>query len=123
MRKLVLPLFAAATLTVAGAVGADMTTTTKTTTTYSGTLSELSPSTSTVTVRSSDADSKVYHFTERTSWVDESGATITMEQAKNHPVVVQYEPEGDQMRVTKVIVKKSSSPKVIEEKTTKTITE
>jgi hypothetical protein len=94
---------------------------TTTTTTYSGTVSEISPSTSTIVVKSESSPAPVtYKFTKTTTWVDASGNVITSEQVRNSPVTVHYAKEGDSMVVTKVVASKPSTTK---ETTTTTTTE
>lgn len=93
---------------------------TTTTTTYSGTVSDLSPSTSTIVVKSESSSAPVtYKFSETTTWVDASGNVITSEQVRNSPVTVYYVKDGDSMIVTKVVASKPSSTK---ETTTTTTT-
>jgi hypothetical protein len=93
---------------------------TTTTTTYSGTVSEISPSTSTIVVKSESSPAPVtYNYTKTTTWVDASGNVITSEQVRDSPVTVHYSNEGDSMVVTKVVASKPS----VKETTTTTTTE
>ena len=93
---------------------------TTTTTTYSGTVSEISPSSSTIVVKSETAPEPVtYKFNETTTWVDAAGNVITSEQARNSPVTVYYAKEGDSTIVTKVV---ASQPSVTKQTTTTTET-
>ena len=123
MKKLLAPI-AISTLVFAAVATADMTrteTSSSSSTTYSGTISDLSPSSSSITIRSQGAaEPKVYSFTDKTTWVDQSGHVVTMEQARNQPVTVYYNQDGDRMLISKVIVQKAPSARVTEEKTTTT---
>jgi hypothetical protein len=106
------------------ALAADVTEeqTTTTTTTYSGTVSDISPSSKTIVVTSESSPTPVtYKFNETTTWVDASGNVITSEQVRNSPVTVYYVKDGDSMIVTKVVASKPSTTK--ETTTTTTTTE
>lgn len=82
---------------------------TTTTTTYDGTVSELSPTSSTMVIKSESAPAPVtYKYNKTTTWVDSSGSVITAEQARNSPVTVHYVKDGDSMVVTKVVASKPS---------------
>jgi len=97
-------------------------TTTTTTTTYSGTVSDISPSSKTIVVKSESSPAPVtYKFNETTTWVDASGNVITSEQVRNSPVTVYYVKDGDSTIVTKVVASKPSTTK--ETTTTTTTTE
>jgi hypothetical protein len=76
-----------------------------TTTTYSGTVTDLTPSSSTIVVRSqSDESPKTYTFTKKTVFLDPSGNVVSSEVVRGKPVTVYYQKEGDDMVVSKVIV-------------------
>jgi hypothetical protein len=91
-----------------------------TTTTYSGTMSDVSPTSSTIVVKSESAATPMtYKYTKTTSWVDSAGNVITSEQARNSPVTVYYATEGGSTVVTKVVASKPSMTK----ETTTTVTE
>lgn len=90
-----------------------------TTTTYSGTMSEVSPTSSTIVVKSESSSPMTYKYSKATTWVDSAGNVITSEQARNSPVTVYYTQEGDSMVVTKVVASKPSTTK----ETTTTVTE
>ncbi len=93
----------------------------QTTTTYSGTVSDFSPTSSTMVIKSESAPAPVtYRYNKTTTWVDSSGSVITAEQVRNSPVTVHYVKEGDSMVVTKVI---ASKPSISKESTTTTTTE
>ena len=92
------------------------------TTTYSGTVSDISPSSSTIVVKSESSSAPVtYHYTKTTSWVDSAGNVITSEQARNSPVTMYYTKEGDTTVVTKVVASKPSMTKETTTTTTKTV--
>ena len=103
------------------------TTTGGSTTTTSGTISEFSPDT--IVVRSETAPEPIrYSYTKTTTYVDETGAPVSMETVKSGlPVTVHYIKQGDRMIANKVIVRKrttttTSSPAAVEEKKTSTTT-
>jgi hypothetical protein len=101
--------------------------TTTTTTTTTGTLSEFGPQDLVVRTESS-TEPIHYGFSKTTTWVDDTGATISRERIKTGiPVTIHYVREGDRMVASKVVVKKtllSPGPTAIEreEKTTTTTT-
>lgn len=93
---------------------------TTTTTTYSGTMADVSPATSTLVIKSpSLPEGTTYRYTKTTTWVDGSGNPITSEQARNSPVTAHYVKDGDSMIVTKIV---ADTP-TVEETTTTTTTE
>jgi len=97
---------------------------TTTTTTYSGTVSDISPSSSTIVIKSESSPAPVtYTFNKTTTWVDASGNVITSEQVRNSPVTVHYVKEGDSMVVTKVVASKPSTTKETTTTTTETTKE
>src|SRR5207249_9964069 len=102
--KILLPLSGAVVLAlaagtvspvVAGETVTEKTTTEKTTT-YSGTVSQIDPSSSTIMLRSGAATAapQRYTYTKKTTFVDEAGNTITYEQIQNRPVTLYYTKEG-----------------------------
>lgn len=100
---------------------------TTTTTNTAGTISEFSPDT--ITIRSETAPEPIhYSYSRSTTYVDESGAPVTMETVKSGlPVTVYYRRDGDRLIANRVIVHRTtvttpSSPAVIEKKTTTTTT-
>jgi hypothetical protein len=111
-------------LAIAVSASAEMTQET-TTTTYTGTVSSVSPSSSTIIFKSaaaSDVPMK-YVYSERTSWVDAAGNTVTRESVQNQPVTIYYEKQGDQLVVSKVVMQQKSVPAPrVEKKTTITTT-
>ncbi len=95
---------------VVGTATAEMTersTTTEKTTTYSGTVSEIDPSSSTITVRSETATAPTkYVFTKETVFADPQGHVVSYDTMRNSPVTVYYTREGDRMIVSKVVTMK-----------------
>jgi hypothetical protein len=87
----------------------------------SGTISEFNPDT--IFVRSETSASPVrYYYTDTTTYVDETGAPVTVKTVKSGlPVTVYYTKVGDRMIASKVVVRKAVSAPV-EETTTKTTT-
>ena len=83
---------------------------TTTTTTYSGTVSDIVPSSSQIVIQSESSKTPTtYTYSKTTTWVDSAGNTITSEQARNSPVTVHYVKDGDSMIVSKVVATKPSS--------------
>ena len=78
--------------------------TTETSTTYSGTVSEVDPSASRIIIKSETASPMTYTYNKKTTFVDDSGNTVTYEQIRNKPVTVYYTKEGDDMIVSRVVV-------------------
>ena len=96
-----------------------------TTTTTAGTISEFGPET--IIVRSETSPEPIrYSYSKTTTYVDETGAPVSMETVKSGlPVTVQYMKVGDRMVASKVIVRKAvvkTVPAVEEKKTTTTTT-
>jgi hypothetical protein len=123
MRGIILSTLTA--LTIAVSASAEMTQeTTTTTTTYTGTVSSVSPSSSTIIFKSaaaSDVPMK-YVYSERTSWVDATGNTVTRESVQNQPVTIYYEKQGDQLVVSKVVMQEPLPAPRVEKKTSTTTT-
>jgi len=127
INKFFLASLSAAALT-AFSFGEEIVTTSSTTT--SGTVSEFSPDT--LVVRSTTASEPIrYRYSKTTTYVDETGAPVSVELVKSGlPVTVYYAREGDQFVASKVIVRKATvvapapapAPAVIEKKTTTTTT-
>jgi hypothetical protein len=92
-------------------------------TTYSGTVSEIQPSSSTIVIKSESAPQPMrYTFNEKTMFVDSAGNVVQQDTIRNQPVTVYYTKDGDQMTVSKVVVTKPA-PSMMEKKTTTTTTE
>lgn len=100
----------ASVLVIGGAAVAEMsehTTTTEKTTTYSGTVSEIDPSSSTITIRSESTTAPTkYTFTKETVFSDPQGHVVSYEAMRNSPVTVYYTRDGDRMIVSKVVTTK-----------------
>ena len=94
--------------------------TTTTTTTYSGTVTDVAPSSSTIIVRSPEETPQTYTFTKKTVFLDPSGNVVSAEVMRGKPVTVYYEKDGDQMIVSKVVV--SQPVPGVSERTTTTET-
>ena len=110
--------FALAGFLTAASVHADTVTTEKTTT-YSGTVTEVNPSSSTIILRSESASApQTYTYNKETVFADETGRIVTYEAIKDSPVTVQYTRDGDRMIVTKVTRQPTT---VRKETTTRTI--
>ena len=101
-------------------------TTTKTITS-AGTISEFSPK-AIVIKTETEPNPLSYTYTKTTTYVDETGAPVSMSIVKSGlPVTVYYTKDGDTMVASKVIVRKAvevvpSTPLVVEEKKTTTTT-
>jgi hypothetical protein len=96
---------------------------TTTTVTKSGTVSQVSPSSSTIILRSEGAQPSRYVYNSQTAWVDPEGNKISVETLRDQPVTVYYEKNGDEMVVTRVVTRKPASKIIEERKTTTTTTE
>ena len=130
MKKVMLFVFALAVLIMpfglfAQQEKATVETVTKTTET-GGTISEVSPDT--IVIRSETSSSPMkYSYTKTTTYVDETGAPVSMETIKSGlPVTVYYTLEGDRMIANKVVVRKTTTttvkPSIEETQTTTTTT-
>lgn len=109
-------------LALAGLVGAasvNADTITEKTTTYTGTVSEVNPSSSTIILRGEAAAApSTYTYNKETVFVDETGKVVSYETIKNSPVTVTYMRDGDRMVVTKVM----KQPTTVRKETTTTTT-
>lgn len=83
------------------------TVTTETTTSSSGTFSELTPSS--IVIRSETTSQPLpYSFTKTTTYVDENGKAVAINTVKSgDPVTVYYTTTGDARVASKVVVKRS----------------
>ena len=94
--------------------------------TSAGTISEFSPQT--IVIKTETAAEPVrYTYTKTTTYVDETGAPVSVTLVKSGlPVTVYYVKNGDNLVVSKVIVRKAvaivPTAPVIEEKKTSTTT-
>jgi uncharacterized membrane protein len=114
-------------LAIVSIASADETVTTKTeTTTYSGTVSEVNPTSSTIILRSETSPTPVtYKYSKETTFVDSTGKTVSYETIRNSPVRVEYTTVGGETiarRVVQtgpaVVVTPPAAGGVIREKTT-----
>jgi len=90
-----------------------------------GTISNISPDT--IVIRTETSSSPIdYSYTKTTTYVDETGAPVSIETVKSGvPVTVYYTREGDRMIANKVVVRKTTTTTVkpsLEEKQTTTTT-
>jgi len=121
-----LTLITAQTLVAQTAVESTSSTTTKTVTS-AGTISEFSPNSIVIKTETS-AEPVHYTYTKTTTYVDENGNPVSMETVKSGlPVTVYYVKDGDNMVVSKVIVRKAvvvapAAPVIEDKKTTTTTT-
>jgi hypothetical protein len=84
-------------------------TSTTTTTTSDGTVSQFSPDT--IMVSSTTSPTPVsYSYSKTTTYVDENGNPVSSETVKSGvPVTIYYTQDGDKMVATKVIVRKTTT--------------
>ena len=131
MKKVIPLVFALAVLIMPSGLFAqqeETTVETITTTKTVGTISEVKPDTIVIRTETSSSPTN-YSSTKSTTYVDETGAPVSMETVKSGlPVTVYYTREGDRMIANKVVVLKTTTTTIkpsIEEKktTTKTTTE
>jgi hypothetical protein len=112
----------AANLTMAQTVATEVTTTTS-----AGTISEFGPDT--MIIRSTTSPEPIrYSYSKSTTYVDETGAPVSVEVVKSGvPVTVYYTTVGGQMVASKVIVQRAVTTPVVpvieEKRTTTTTTE
>ena len=80
-----------------------------TTTETAGTISDVGPHS--IVVRSETSSSPMsYSYTKSTTYVDETGAPVTIETVKSGlPVTVYYTREGDRMVADKIVVRKTTT--------------
>jgi hypothetical protein len=100
-----------------------VTTTTEKATTYSGVVSEINPTTSTMIIKSETAPAPVtYTYTKQTAFVDAQGNVVSYETIRNAPVTVEYTKDGDRTIVTRVVATRPATVMHKEETTTHTET-
>jgi hypothetical protein len=92
-----------------------------TTTTSTGTVSEVTPDGLLVQTRTETSPLR-YRYTRTTSYVDETGAPVTLDVVRSGlPVTVEYARNGEELVATRVIVQRQAAPAgttVIERNTT-----
>jgi hypothetical protein len=97
---------------------------TTTTTSSAGTISGFSPDT--IIIRSETSPDPIrYTYSKTTTYVDETGAPVSIETVKSGlPVTVYYVRDGDRMVASRVVVRKAvtQAPAIEEKKTTTTTT-
>lgn len=72
--------------------------------TFSGTVTEINPTSSTIILKSQTAASPVtYTYTPSTVFVDSLGNTVTYEAIRNQPVKIEYTTEGGKTVVKRVV--------------------
>ena len=98
---------------------------TVTTTETAGTISEVSPDAIVVRTETSSTPMN-YSYTKSTTYVDDTGAPVSMETVKSGlPVTVYYTREGDRLIANKVVVRKTTTTTdkpMIQKKQTSTTT-
>lgn len=112
-------------LSFPGFAPAQLAGTVTTTTTTSGTISEFGPDA--LVIRSTaSADPLRYSFSEKTVYVDETGAPVAREVLRaGIPVTVHYTQAGNSLLADRVVVMRTAAvpaPPIIEERTTTTTT-
>jgi len=99
--------------------------TTTTTTSSDGTVTEFSPTSDTVVLRSQTSTEPVrYTYSKTTTVVDQNGAPVDISVIKTGvPVQVYYDQDGDQMVARKIVVQTTpADPGVVVKKTVTTTT-
>jgi hypothetical protein len=90
---------------------------TVTTTETAGTISDFSPDTIMIRTETSSSPTS-YSYTKSTSYVDDTGAPVSMETVKSGlPVTVYYTREGDRLIADKVVVRKTTTTTTTENPT------
>ena len=119
--------FAIGTILTTAALAQTVVKETTTTTNSAGTISEFSPDT--IIIRSETSpEPQRYTYSKTTTYVDETGAPVTLETVKSGlPVTVYYTKVGDRLVANRVVVRKTTvvtpvAPAIIEKKTTTTTT-
>jgi len=127
MKRYLLTLILGATIGAAATTSAQTVVQTQTTTNTAGTISEFGPET--IVIRSETAPEPVrYSYTKSTTYVDETGAPVTIDTVKSGlPVTVYYDRVGDRMVASRVVVRRTTTTApapaaVIEKKTSTTTT-
>ena len=113
-------LFLSASLALAQLAGAQEVTQTTTSTQATGDISDLSGDSFVIRGESGPV---TYHYTKRTTVVDENGAPLSVDVIKSGlPVTVYYSHAGDGMEVSRVVVKRPAAAIQKRESTTTTTT-
>ena len=115
-----------AAFALATSASAQTSTTTVDSLNSAGTVSEIAPDM--ITIRSTAAAEPVHYTASKTTtYVDETGAPVSIETVKSGlPVTVYYVKEGDRLIANRVVVRKhtttTTAPAAVEERTTTTTT-
>jgi hypothetical protein len=125
MKKVIPFVLALAVLMMPCALFAQQEKVTVTTTETAGTISEVSPDAIVVRTETSSTPMN-YSYTKSTTYVDDTGAPVSMETVKSGlPVTVYYTREGDRLIANKVVVRKTTTTTdkpMIQKKQTSTTT-
>lgn len=109
MKKVMSLVIVLAVLIMPCGLFAEEKTVTVTKTETAGTISEISPDTIVVKTETSTSPLK-YSYTKTTSYVDETGAPVSIETVKTGlPVTVYYTVDGKRMVAQKVVVRKTTT--------------
>ena len=104
MKATILSLTIALGTIAASAQAETVVTTSPGTMTFTGTVTQVDPSASTIILKSETAASPVtYTYTPSTVFVDSLGNTVTYEAIRNQPVKVEYSSEGGKTIVKRVV--------------------
>jgi hypothetical protein len=102
-------------MTQASVASADETVTTTKSTTYSGVVSEMNPTSSTIILKSETSAAPVtYTYSKETTFVDSSGNPVSSSAILNSPVTVEYANEGGRTVVRRVV---QTGPARVQQKT------
>jgi hypothetical protein len=93
------------------------------TTTYTGTVSEIDPSASTIILKSESGSPTRYVVGTKTIYVDELGKTVTYEAVRGKPVTIYTARTGDEVVVEKVVVARPAAAGTTVHKETRTTVE
>ena len=112
------------TLMVAGALdvraeSVRQETTTEKTTTFKGTVSEFTPGSSTIVLKSDTGGMPSrYQVSEKTTYVDMDGNVVSRETIKDQPVTIYTTPEPGSTIVSKVVVDRSGGGSTVRKERT-----
>jgi len=113
-------IFALGVACVPAALAQTVETTQTTTTTRAGTVTQLTPSSSTFIVTTPAAEDvpHTYTYSKKTVFLDPSGNVVSAELTRGQPVTIYYRQEGDALVVDKVVMSKPA--RTVTETTTET---
>jgi len=69
-----------------------------------GTVTDIDPDTSMLVLQSDSGASRAYRFTDKTTFVDQSGHVVSRETIRNQPVTVTFAERGGRSVVSRVMV-------------------